>query len=147
MDLKNGEELLNGAPVIIIKPIKKGTADYFEPADIESVRGYGLDILIKIGFEDLRGDILSASKYGVWEYFYERSPHGFWEVVEGLPETRVDLRILDKDTNGGRTIFSSSSSTYPISPARNRNRSLWKSSSFLPRQIALTLLAGRKEIL
>jgi len=36
-----------------------------------------------------------------------------------------------------RPLYCSSISTYPFSPARNRNRSLWQASSYLPRQVAL----------
>ncbi len=147
LKIMNAEKLLSGVPSIKVKPIKKGVAYYLEPADMDEIRGYGLDIIVKIGFENLLGDILTISKYGLWAYRFVGNPHGFWEVVKGQPETRSYLLVLNEEANGGRIIYSSSSFTYPFSPARNRNRSLWKSSSFLPRQIALLNLLGDKKFI
>jgi hypothetical protein len=146
-EIMNAEKLFTGVPVIKVKPIKKGLENYIEPKNIDEIRGYGLDLFVKIGFDTLRGDILVASKYGMWTYWFKGNPHGFWEVMKGLPETKENLLILNEDSNGGRLIYSSSSFTYPFSPARNRNRSLWKSSSFLPRQIALLHFLGEKKFI
>ncbi len=138
----NAEKLLSGVPAIKVKPIKKGNADFIEAAKIDEIREYGLDILLKIGFDTLSGEILTAAKYGVWAYHFEGDPLGFWEVIQAQPETKSDLRILNEEVNGDRIIYSSSSFTYPFSPARNRNCSLWLSSSFLPRKIDQLYLLG-----
>jgi hypothetical protein len=137
VELKDVKELLSSVPIIKVTPVKKGSIFFFEHSDIEKISALGLDILIKNGFETLQGDILSASRYGVWSYCFEGYPEGFWEVVETLPETSIGLRVLSKEENCRRILYSSTLSTYPFSPARNRNRSLWLASSFLPRQIAL----------
>ncbi len=138
-------ELLSGVPVMKVKPLIKEAAIYFDPADIDEIRGYGLDIFVKIGFEKLQGDILSASKHGVWTYTFEGNPHGFWEVMKGQPETKEELIILSEESKDSRIIYRSSSSTYPFSPARNKNRSLWKSSTFMSRQIAFLYFQGEKK--
>ncbi len=145
LKIMNAENLLSGVPSVKVNPIKREMADYIEPGEIDKIRGYGLDILVKLGFDTLRGEILTAAKYGVWAYRFHGDPHGFWEVIRAQPETRSDLLVLNEEANGGRIIYSSSSFTYPFSPARNRNCSLWKSSSFLPRQIALLFLLGEKK--
>lgn len=144
LEIMNAEKLLLGIPVIKVKPLKREMTYYIEPSDIDEIREIGLDIFVKIGFGMLRGDILTASKYGVWTYWFEGYPPGFWEVVKGQHETKSYLLILDEEANGGRTIYHSSTSTYPFSPARNRDRSLWLASSFLPRQIALLHRLGEK---
>jgi hypothetical protein len=145
LDQKNSKKLFPGAAVIKVIPNQRGSADCFELSDINQIRGYELDILIKIGFENLRGDILTAARYGVWSYHFEGNPHGFWEVVEGQSETGAILHILGEESNSSKILYCSSSATYPFSPARNRNRSLWLSSSFLPRQITLLHQSGEKE--
>ena len=147
LEISNVQKLLPGVPVIKVKPIKKDSANYLEPADIDEIRQYGLDLFIKVGFDTLRGDILAASKYGVWTYWFIGNPHGFWEVIKGQSETKGNLLTLDKDGNSSSLICSSSSSTYSFSPARNRNRSLWKSSSFLPRQVARLHYLGIKKFI
>lgn len=147
-ELMEIKELLSSVPSIKVKPIKNGNADYFEPIDIDKICGCGLDILIFIrgeGFGTLQGDILTASRYGVWSTCYEGYPQGFWEVVESQSETRTGLQILGEELNSRMTLYYSSASTYPFSPARNRNRILWLSSSFLPRQIALLQWLGEKD--
>jgi hypothetical protein len=143
-ELKNARGLLSNAPVIEVRPIEKGEGEYFEPADIDRIRVCGLDILIKMGFRNLRGDVLHASKCGIWSYDFGGNPPGFWEVVEGRPETEFALRILGEEPDGGKTLYRSWFSTYPFSPARNRNRATWASCSFLPRQIALLHRLGEE---
>jgi hypothetical protein len=136
-------ELLKTADIIEVKPVFKGGKCFLETADIEKIQGFGLDILVNSGIDNLQGEVTAAAKYGIWEYFCDTTPPGFWEAMRGLPETRMGLRVLGKANNGGKILFSASSWTYPFSPSRNENRSLWKSSSFLPRQINLLHLLGK----
>jgi hypothetical protein len=145
LELRNIEVLLSGASVIKMTPNKSRSANYFDASDIKQILGYNLDILIQIGFEELQGEILTAAKYGVWLYRFDGNPHGFWEVVEDQTETRIALQISGGGTYDGKVLYSSSSATYSISPARNRNRSLWLGSSFLSRQIALLNRLGQDE--
>jgi hypothetical protein len=147
LEITNVQKLLSGIPILKVKPIRKGSVNEFESADIDEISKYGLDLFIKIGFDNLSGGILAVSKYGIWTYQFTGNLHGFWEVMKNQPETKGNLLALDKDGNCSSLIYSSSSSTYPFSPARNRNRSLWKSSSFLPRQIALLHLLGLKKFI
>jgi hypothetical protein len=138
---KNIGDILSDVPAIKIEPIQKKYSDYFQPSDVERLESYGLDILIKIGFRILKGGILTASRYGIWSYHHgdnrinRGGPPGFWEVVENQPETGYVLQILTEDLDGGKVICRSCSTTYALSPARNRNYYYWTSSSFLPRQI------------
>jgi len=73
----NAEGLFSNAPVIAVIPNKQGGADHFSSQDVEQIREYGLDILIKVGFENLGGDMLAVAKYGVWSYTFDGNPHGF----------------------------------------------------------------------
>jgi hypothetical protein len=79
-----------------------------------------------MGFDFLQGEILTASKFGIWAYYHgdysknRSDPPGFWEVLENWPETGFALSILD-DGNGGTILCRSWSFTHPFSPARNRN--------------------------
>jgi len=147
LESKNSQELLLGVPVMVVKPARRGLEDYFEARDIEEINKCELDVVINIGFESLQGDILTVAKYGVWAYQFEGSPHGFWEVIESHPETKEYLLILNEKPANHKIIYGSASNTYLFSPARNRNRSLWKSSSFLPRQLALLNHLGEQNFL
>lgn len=139
--LRDLREILSGTPVIEVKPIQKRNSDYFKISDVERIKEYDLDILVKMGFRTLRGEILAVSKYGIWSYHHgdnrinRGEPSGFWEVVEGWPETGSGLHILSESLNNGKVLYRSSFFTYPFSPTLNRIYYFWPSSLFLPRQV------------
>jgi hypothetical protein len=140
MDLK---KIFSNVPLVSVGPVGEDDTDVFKPEDVEKIRNFGLDIIIKMGFRQLRGEILSTAKYGVWFYDHcdnrviRGEPPGFWEVVESRPETGVVLSIANENPQMGQAVYRSRFLTYPFSPARNRNVQFWVSSSFLPRQIEL----------
>ena len=117
LESKNAEELLTGVPVIKVRPEEKGMESHFEARDIDEIHHFTLDVLIKIGFDSLCGDILTASKHGVWAYQFPNSPHGFWEVIKSDPETKEYLLILNENPADYKIIYGSSSNTYLYSPA------------------------------
>lgn len=150
---KNLREILSDVPTLKVKPVQKGYSDYFEPLDIHKIREYELDVLIRVGFRILRGDILTAAKYGIWSYHHgdnrinRGGPPGFWEVVESWPETGSILQVLGEDLGASKVLYGSSSFTHDFSPARNRSYCFWASSSFLGRQITLLYRLGEKKFL
>ena len=94
-EIKNVESLLNNIPVLKVTPIQKEFFDYFVDSDIKTIKTYEIDVLICLGFRILKGDILYASRLGIWSYhhgdsrIYRGGPPGFWEVMEGHPEKIV----------------------------------------------------------
>ncbi|HEX3008444.1 MAG TPA: hypothetical protein VHO90_12610, partial [Bacteroidales bacterium] len=86
-DQIDSSELLSDVSVFVVEPVDKHTARYFSAADVEYIKSCRLDILVKIGFGNLRGDIVSATRYGIWAYRWgdryriEDGLTGFWEVV------------------------------------------------------------------
>jgi len=149
--IKNLHEILSDVPAIHVKPGQMGKADYFAQSDIAIIKEYGLDILIKMGFGPLQGEILSASKYGVWSYYHgdprviRGGPPGFWEVVKSWPETGCVLHTVGEDSGIGKILYASWSFTHPFSPARNRSYYFWSSASFLSRQIELLHRLGDEQ--
>jgi hypothetical protein len=147
---RNLRRILTDVPILRVKPIREKDSDYFQALDIQKIKEAGLDILIKMGFRTLRGDILTSSKYGIWSHHHgdnrqnQGGPSGFWEVVEKWPETGSILQVLSEDSCGGKILHRSTSFTHPFSPARNRSYYFWTSSSFLPRQIQLLYRLGEE---
>jgi hypothetical protein len=92
---KDIRDLLGAATYLTVTPIQKRYSDYISSDDIETIKSFELDILVRGGFRILRGEILTASRYGTWSYHHgdnivnRRGPAGFWEVAEGWPETGV----------------------------------------------------------
>ena len=152
-ETKNLHSLLAGVPTIAIRPIKDGEIEVIKPDDVKIIGDYDLDILIKVGRDQVHGELLTVSKYGIWFYQHNDDrtetggPPGFWEVVENWPDTGTALLNANQFSQNLWAIYRSRNSTYPYSPARNRNISLWASSSFLPRQIDLLYRLGNTRFL
>lgn len=145
---KDAQKFFGDVPVIRVKPDSQGEPGCFGPSEIKEILSYQLDILIRMGFESLTGEILNAAKFGVWSYYHgdhqaiRSNLPGFWEVANRETETGSILYILKNNSTFGPILYKSWIQTYPLSPARNRNRCFWVCSSFLPRQIELLYRLG-----
>jgi hypothetical protein len=148
---KSAADLLSNTPIIKALPVRKDNACFLKESDINSIRNYRLDILIKFGFEGLQLDGLNASKYGTWYYYHgddrimRGGPPGFWEVVENWPETSSTLIATGGKLFSNRVLFRSHFLTYPLSPARHRSYYFWATTSFLSRQIESLRRLGEEE--
>jgi hypothetical protein len=147
----NAAEMFSNVPTFQVKPVSENGAQYFSPSDIEQIRSYQLDILVKIGFGNLQGNVLYAANCGVWAYRwgdYRKIEDGltsFWETVKSWPETGVALQKLGIDDAHHNILFESWFFTYPFSPARSRNYVLWAASRFLPRQVERLHRLGKEK--
>lgn len=112
-DTVNREEIiawLHTIRSIEVKPEQKGFLDIFSKADAEIVKGYYLDIILRHEFNIIRGDILDASKHGIWSFHHgdnsinRGSPAGFWEVYLKQPVVGVTLQKLTSELDGGLVI-------------------------------------------
>lgn len=130
------------APSITVQPIRTRFRDSFSQKDVETIRSHRLDIMIRMGFRILQGDILQAARFGVWSYhhgdnFLNRGgPPGFWEVMEQWDETGAILQILNEDLDNGFVLHRAYYSTKKKSVTSNRNNYFWKAASILPQKIA-----------
>ncbi len=81
---------------------KNGYAEYFKNADIELIKSYKLDFILRFGFGIIKGEILDAAIYGTWSYHhdddrkYRGVPTGFWEIWFSDP---INAAILQRLTN------------------------------------------------
>jgi hypothetical protein len=132
-------DLLRDIPNVRVRPRQTKWSDYIGDEDVATIRGYQLDVLLRLGFRILRGQILQAATNGVWSYHHgdnrvnRGGPPGFWESMESWPETGTVLLVLSEDLDSGRVLYRSSSSTDTMSVTDNRSAIYWKSASFLPR--------------
>tara|TARA_B100000287_G_scaffold117082_1_gene109015 strand:+ start:305 stop:1969 length:1665 start_codon:yes stop_codon:yes gene_type:complete len=139
--IKNTKKLLEEIPLIKTKPVSTKFSDRFVKDDLQKIKDFDLDVLIRFGFKILRGDILNCAKYGVWSYHHgdndnnRGGPAGYWEVIEKNNVTGSILQILNEDLDNGQILFKSFSATNKNSINRNRNNFYWKSLSFLPRKL------------
>jgi hypothetical protein len=123
---------------ISVTPIRKRFVHRFPGDAIERIREKRLDVLIRFGFNILRGEILTASKYGVWSYhhsdgdYYRGGPAHFWELYEENPITGVMLQVLTEELDAGKILYKGFFATYPgMSRARNCVQPYWGASTFV----------------
>lgn len=121
-----------------VVPIRKRFVHRFPPAAIEAIRAKQLDVLIRFGFNILRGDILTSANYGVWSYhhgdgdYYRGGPAHFWEVYESNPISGAMLQILTEELDAGKVLYKGLFETCPgISRTRNCVQPYWGASTFM----------------
>ncbi|MCG9970422.1 glucosamine inositolphosphorylceramide transferase family protein [Christiangramia crocea] len=148
---KNIQDSIGDVPVIATTPRQTKYSDYIIKEDVEKIKKYKVDVLVRLGFRILRGDILTAANYGIWSFHHgdnkvnRGGPPGFWEVMNNEPETGVVLQILTEDLDGGLNLFKSYSLTDRVSVNRNTNNYYWKALSFLPAKLKELWLVGGSE--
>jgi hypothetical protein len=130
--------MLEGIERLVVDPIIKGFVHRFPPDAIDAIRAQSLDVLVRFGFNILRGEILQAARYGIWSYhhgdndFYRGGPPYFWELVEENPRSGVILQVLSEALDAGTVIAKGVYATEPgLSVSKNRLRPYWASVPFL----------------
>jgi hypothetical protein len=131
-------DLLAGVPCLYVQPQTSGAAHRLPPDAIRALAGYELDVLLRLGFNILRGEVLSVARCGVWSYHhgdnehYRGLPPQCWEVLERNPVTGVVLQVLNEDLDGGlvlaRGLYSTASM---LSVAKSQFGPYWSSQHFV----------------
>lgn len=129
---------LSGISTLNVTPISKGFVHRFSPEDEATVRSYNLDVILRFGFNILRGGILTSARYGIWSYhhddneYYRGGPAHFWELYERNPLSGVILQILSEELDAGRVLAKAWFPTDPgLSLMRNRVTPFWGASSMV----------------
>lgn len=108
---------------------------------LATIHATDLDVILRFGFNIIRGEILEAARFGVWSFHhgdnhhYRGTPAFFWEMYEGNPVSGTILQRLTDELDGGGVLYRSWSSTDPVSLRRGRNRAFWKSAHFVLRRL------------
>ncbi|MES2403283.1 MAG: hypothetical protein V4567_02975 [Pseudomonadota bacterium] len=130
---------LSGVPVMRAQPRRSGAVHRFRARDIKRIAEARLDVLLRFGFNIIRGEILNAAREGVWSYHhgdsdaYRGGPPLFWEMYEGNPVSGVVLQRLTDKLDGGGVLFRSYGATHPHSLELNRDATYRKASDFVMR--------------
>ncbi|GAB4143794.1 MAG: hypothetical protein Fur0041_18850 [Bacteroidia bacterium] len=139
----NAEKLFQGCKVISCNVIRKGKyAEYFPDDVLEQIRHSELDVLIRFGFNIIKGEILNIPQNGVWSYhhcdeqYYRGGPAGFWEIYKNDPVTGFLLQRLTEQLDAGHMIRKGWVSTIRHSYRANTEQILRASESAI--QQALT---------
>ena len=149
-DLTN--ELSNTKKITVI-PRQTKYSDWIESEDIHEILKNDLDVIVRLGFRILKGDILKAAKCGVWSFHHgdndvnRGGPAGFWEVFQNNPVTGSVLQIINDELDDGKILAKSYSTTDPILVKRNCNNYYNKTLSFLPRKLKELHELGKDQFL
>jgi hypothetical protein len=122
-------DVLSSVCVITCAVTRQGRySEYFSHDDVDAIRGIELDFILRFAFGIIRGDILTAARYGVWSFHhgdetkYRGSPAGFWEIIRREPETGAVLQRLTERLDAGIILQRGSFRTVPYSWIENRDR-------------------------
>jgi hypothetical protein len=121
--------------------VKRGYSEYFGEDDIAAVRSRRLDFILRFGFNIIRGEILSAARFGVWsfhhddEMIYRGGPPGFWEIFQGDPVSGAIMQRLTDKLDGGAVLQKGYLKTVMHSYRENLGQLLSVSSSW-PARVA-----------
>src|SRR5437763_4457574 len=144
-------ELDRGLPIIRCRPEFRGKySQYFSPEDVSAIRAHDLDFILRFAFNIIRGDILSAARYGVWSFHhgdlerYRGMPFAFWEIAKGDPVTGITLQRLTDGLDSGVVLKQCFVRSVPKSYARSRQNALVGGID-LPAQVCRDLLSNRGE--
>jgi len=134
--------LLAGIEILEVEPFGEKFVHRFPGDALDIIRAKDLDVLIRFGFNILKGDILKAARYGVWSYhhgdneFYRGGPAHFWELREGSPLSGVILQVLTEELDSGLVLCKSLFATkQTVSVSRNRFAPYWGSSDLIIRKL------------
>jgi hypothetical protein len=134
--------LLAGVDSIEAQPIVKGFTHRFSPGDLELIRARRLDVLLRFGFNIVRGEILESARHGVWSFHHDDNDHyrggpaGFWELYEGNPLSGVMLQVLTEELDAGLVLCKSRFATASgLSLAANRHAPYWGSTHFVIKKL------------
>jgi hypothetical protein len=116
-------------PQLCVEPLvsKSGFVFRYSPEDLEKIKCYKLDILVRGGSGILRGEVLTVCPFGIVSFHhanndvYRGGPAGFWEVFNREPSTGFILQRLTDELDGGDVLLKGSrptSSYYMLNQVR-----------------------------
>jgi hypothetical protein len=136
---------LSDVPEIGCRTLAVGKfGERFKNADVDTIRSYDLDLILRFGFGIIKGDVLNAARFGVWSFHHgdEREfrgrPPGFWEIIEGRPTVGAILQRLTERLDGGVVLHRGFFRTTSYSYVRTRDEAFLGSAvwpSVVVRQI------------
>lgn len=135
-------DILGPCPRLDVSPVKKGLVEYFPPEPVATLQACELDVILRFGFDALRGEVLTSARYGVWSFhygdneFYRGGPAFFWEVVEDNPYSGVSLQVLSDKPDDALVLCKSIFPTVRGQwPSRNLFQPCWGSAHFVIRKL------------
>jgi hypothetical protein len=141
LEIKDLKLLFCNMPSITVIPKSKGLWQWFPEEDIEKIKQNKVDVLLRLGFSILKGELLQCIPYGIWSLHHgdnkvnRGGPPGFWELYLKQPVTGSILQILSEKIDGGKLLYKSYAATHKYSVHLNKNAIYLKSAKFIIRKL------------
>ncbi|MFC1527595.1 hypothetical protein ACFL5D_02470 [Candidatus Neomarinimicrobiota bacterium] len=122
------DELID-VDMIYCRTYTKGKySQYFEESDLNKIKSYDIDVILRFGFNIIRGEILKLPTYGVWSFHhgnylkYRGGPPGFWEIYNEDPWSGAILQKLTDKLDDGIVLYKNQFITNLSSYSKNKNK-------------------------
>jgi hypothetical protein len=128
--------LLNGVPSLFPHLNREGVPGNILEQESAAIRNHRLDVLFHFGLDALGGDILGATRYGVWSFHFgndseQANQAPLWkELYEKNPVSSSSLQIRTDSPGGTQVIYRSYAATDLTSLYLTRNPIYWKTAEF-----------------
>jgi hypothetical protein len=129
--IEKTDTMFRDVEVLRIQTSRKKFVTIISEEDTAKIKDKNLDVLIRFGFGIIKGDILSAARFGVWSLHHgdhavnRGGPPGFWEVVNREHVTGVTLQQLTEKLDGGVVLGKAFTRTDLTSFHRNQQAVYW----------------------
>lgn len=147
MQMEDLGPLFATVPVVEVDVQRKGFSERFTQHDLSIIAGHHPDVLLRFGFNIIRGEILQLPRYGVWSFHhgdetrYRGGPPVFWEIMHGDGVTGAILQRLTDKLDGGRVLYKGWFRTVDHSLVETVDTVLTNSAHW-PAHVAKRILAG-----
>ena len=135
-------DILGNHPRLDVTPLTKRFVHRFPPEAVTAVRARDLDVLLRFGFNILRGEVLTSARCGIWSFHhgdnesYHGGPAYLWEVVEANPLSGAILQVLNEKLDDGLVLCKSLFATQQgLWRSRNTFNPYWGSTHFVIRKL------------
>jgi methionyl-tRNA formyltransferase len=92
------------------KVSKSGLVYRFQEDDIEKIKEFNLDLMIRMGSGILKGEVLKSSLFGIVSFHHADNkinrggPACFWEVFKKIASTGFTIQVLTEELDGGKVL-------------------------------------------
>ena len=130
LNLNQKFKKLENTNEIKISSISNNSSSYLSDKEIEGIKKYKLDLIIRLGANKICGKFLTITKFGVWSFYSENNNFNeikfdsFWKIFKNELITNVNL-YLDSNCKN-KIILKSIISTDSLYITRNDFNKNWK---------------------
>ena len=142
---------LGKIPVLNCAVKTKKYVEYFHSEDISKIKQYDVDVIIRLGFNILKGEILHCAKHGIWSFHhgdeekYRGGPPALWEIVNDEKTMGVVLQRLTEKLDGGFILKKGCYKLWKHSLADSIDGALIDSAIW-PAQLCRKLIRGQLDV-